>query len=175
MTAVLVVASLAAGVGTAAAAPAPDANGAPAPAVAPEPTAENNSTDGYRAVEPSQNWTDKPVLETELSADAASTSDSGSASSDGADGMTRQFLTFGPQGYTLTTFELREVGDNVEVWVADDLSWGVPGDRETPSISEAQVEHLADEFVLGDEVRDARVAVGPVHQLLRVDRAVEQQ
>ncbi|WP_232700862.1 immune inhibitor A domain-containing protein [Halobacterium wangiae] len=146
MTAVLVVASLAAGVGTAAAAPAPDANQGTAPAVAPEPTAENNSTDGYRAVEPSQNWTDKPVLETEISADGESASDSGSGGAQSTDGMTRQFLTSGPEGYTLTTFELREVGDNVEVWVATDLSWGVPGDRETPSISDRQAEHIAEEF-----------------------------
>ncbi|WP_232687322.1 immune inhibitor A domain-containing protein [Halobacterium zhouii] len=147
MVTVLLVASIAAGVGSAVAAPGTATTAPSDQALAPEPDTANNSTTEYRGIEPSQNWTDKPVLETDVSGDGASTSDSGSSSGSATDAqMTRQFLTSGPQGYTLRTFELREVGENVEVWVAANLSWGVAGDRPTPSISDEQAEHLADEF-----------------------------
>ncbi|WP_255152549.1 immune inhibitor A domain-containing protein [Halorarius halobius] len=113
----------------------------------------NETTEQYRGYEPSREWVDKPVNMDSApedftpSDDASASSDDGTASSSsGPEGMVRYYLTSGPSGYEFTEFRLYHVGDNIEVWVATDLSWGVAGDRPTPSISENQTEAIAAEF-----------------------------
>ncbi|RRJ32071.1 peptidase M6 [Halocatena pleomorpha] len=103
----------------------------------------NNSSQSPRPVEPSQEALEKPVhLES-----ASDTADRTTAASDTAsEGATRQFPTSRPNGYTFETFTLRGVGDNIEVWVANDMSWPDGDPRPTPSISDAQVDHLVSEF-----------------------------
>ena len=131
-------------VGTAAAADDAHARTGPA-AFAPDPpddqadnaTAIETSGD-YQPIEPPRNWTKGPVLETEITPTFGI--------QDASQGLTRQFLTSGPEGYRLMTFERRAVGENVEVWVATNLSWGVAGNRTTPSISDAQVQRMVSEF-----------------------------
>lgn len=46
--------------------------------------------------------------------------------------------------YYPKTYTLRSVGQNVEVWVADDLSF--PDDRPIPEITQEQVDHMVDVF-----------------------------
>jgi hypothetical protein len=48
--------------------------------------------------------------------------------------------------YFLTLFELRAVGENAEIWVQTDLSWGEGDPRVTPEITNEQCEYLAAEF-----------------------------
>ncbi|MFB3163722.1 peptidase M6 [Neobacillus sp. 179-J 1A1 HS] len=59
------------------------------------------------------------------------------------DGGTKQFLN---RGLKFKPFTLRSVGENVEIWVANDLSFK-PGDpRPAHVVTQAQVDKLRDEF-----------------------------
>lgn len=59
------------------------------------------------------------------------------------DGGTKLFLDF---NLTFQPFTLRSVGENVEVWVAEDVSYPMDDPRETPVITQEQVDYLRDEF-----------------------------
>lgn len=75
--------------------------------------------------------------------------DGGSASSEGSEsylteiGVTKYFLN---RNLKLKTFTLRSVGENVEIWVANNLSFPVGDPRPTPVITQEQVDKLRDEF-----------------------------
>ncbi|MCG8569597.1 MAG: immune inhibitor A [Spirochaetes bacterium] len=61
------------------------------------------------------------------------------------DGGTKTFLAYdGVNGYYLKDYTMRALGDNIEIWVANDLAY--PDDRETPVITQAQVDTMRDEF-----------------------------
>ena len=124
--------------------------------------AVNNSTDGkYRRIEPSQDATDKPVklgtvpdgLSENGSAEASSSgSESSSIVMDPSDedhelvGTTKQYLGSDVDGYYFKGFTLLALGDNVEVWVANDLAWPAGDSRANPTITESQAESLATQF-----------------------------
>ncbi|GKX28762.1 hypothetical protein SH1V18_12420 [Vallitalea longa] len=60
-------------------------------------------------------------------------------------GGTKYFLAYDEtNGYYLKTFTLRSLGETVELWIADDLSY--IDDRETPIINQQQVDHARDVF-----------------------------
>jgi hypothetical protein len=60
------------------------------------------------------------------------------------DGGTKFFLN---RELGFKTFTLRSVGENVEIWVANDLSFSEPGDtRPSHVVTQAQVDKLRDEF-----------------------------
>jgi immune inhibitor InhA-like protein len=60
-------------------------------------------------------------------------------------GGTKYFLAYDEiNGYYLKTFTLRSLGETVEIWIADDLSYN--DDRETPVINQQQVDHARDVF-----------------------------
>lgn len=61
------------------------------------------------------------------------------------DGGTKDFLGYDSiNGYYFKAYTLRSIGDNIEVWVADDLTF--QDDRTTPVITQEQVDRLKDEF-----------------------------
>ena len=151
-------------VGTGGAVAAPDASSPEdvrTPAFKPE-EAVNDSNDGkYRGIEPSQEYTDKPVMlgtaPDSLSgdgADGASSSDASSSSivMDPTDddhelvGTTKQYLGSDMSSYYFKEFTLLALGDNVEVWVANDLAWPAGDSRVNPTITESQAESLATQF-----------------------------
>ncbi|UCG01301.1 MAG: immune inhibitor A [Candidatus Heimdallarchaeota archaeon] len=51
-----------------------------------------------------------------------------------------------PYGYNYAWFELRGVGEHVEVWVQEDLSWPAGDPRETPVITDENVQNIIEEF-----------------------------
>ncbi|MFJ8263181.1 choice-of-anchor J domain-containing protein [Rummeliibacillus sp. NPDC094406] len=59
------------------------------------------------------------------------------------DGGTKVFLN---RNKKFKEFTLRSVGDNVEVWVAHDLSYGPNNPRQPDVVTQAQVDKLRDEF-----------------------------
>ncbi len=59
------------------------------------------------------------------------------------DGGTKVFLN---RNLDFKEFTLRSVGDNVEVWVANDLSYGPNNPRQPDVVTQAQVDKLRDEF-----------------------------
>lgn len=59
-------------------------------------------------------------------------------------GGTKKFLGHDIDGYYFKDFTLRSLGDDVEIWVADDLSY--PDDRPADVITQEQVDKLRDEF-----------------------------
>lgn len=59
------------------------------------------------------------------------------------DGGTKKFLT---NNLSLKDFTMRSVGDNVEIWVAHDLSYGPDNPREADVVTQAQVDKLRDEI-----------------------------
>ncbi|MEM3726737.1 MAG: immune inhibitor A, partial [Candidatus Bathyarchaeia archaeon] len=48
--------------------------------------------------------------------------------------------------YRLRTFQLRAIGNTVEIWVQTDLSWPSGDPRPTPVILDAQVQYILNEF-----------------------------
>ncbi len=60
------------------------------------------------------------------------------------DGGTKYFLGYDQGGYYFKTYTLRSIGDKVEVWVANDLSF--QDGRADPVVTQAQVDTLRDEF-----------------------------
>lgn len=61
------------------------------------------------------------------------------------DGGTKYWLGYDVfYGYGFKTYTLRSIGKNVEIWVADDLSF--EDDRPDPVITQEQVDRLRDEF-----------------------------
>lgn len=79
-------------------------------------------------------------LDGELQGEEASTN----ANSDFTfNGGTKYFLDY---ELSFKPFTLRSVGENVEVWVANDLSFPKGDPRPTPVITQAQVDKLAKEF-----------------------------
>ncbi len=59
-------------------------------------------------------------------------------------GGTKLFLGYDLNGYYFKSYTLRSIGQNVEIWVADDLAF--EDDRPTPVITQAEVDKLAGEF-----------------------------
>jgi hypothetical protein len=59
------------------------------------------------------------------------------------DGGTKYFLNI---NYAFKEFTLRSVGENVEIWVANDLSFPEGDERPAPVITQDQVDKLAQEF-----------------------------
>ncbi|UOQ46963.1 immune inhibitor A [Gracilibacillus caseinilyticus] len=59
------------------------------------------------------------------------------------DGGTKYFLN---RNLSLKTYTLRSVGDNVEIWVADDLSFPEGDTRPAHVVTQSQVDKLRDEF-----------------------------
>ncbi|WP_274323538.1 immune inhibitor A domain-containing protein [Halosimplex aquaticum] len=131
-----------------------------ADAVIPKEDQENTS-DGYRAIEPTRNWTDKPVdLDTapaEFSGAGASNGSvsvarSDSIAMDPSDedhplvGTSKQYLGSDQGSYYFKEYTLLSVGENIEVWVANDLSWPANDTRTDPTISEDQAEAMARQF-----------------------------
>lgn len=107
----------------------------------------NNSSEEPKPVEPSQEELDKPVLLGSAPEELNnSNGNNGQGPTTASEGATRFFLTSGPDGYTLTEFTLRGVGDNIEVWVANNMSWPTDDPRPTPTVTDKQVDHLVSEF-----------------------------
>ncbi|MDF2520049.1 MAG: peptidase, partial [Clostridia bacterium] len=62
------------------------------------------------------------------------------------DGGTKRFLGYdNTKGYYYKTYTLRSIGEHVEVWVANDLSFP-PGDNRVHVVTQQQVDMLRDEF-----------------------------
>lgn len=59
------------------------------------------------------------------------------------DGGTKKFLD---RNLSFKDFTLRSVGDNVEIWVANDLSYGPNNPKPADVVTQAQVDKLRDEF-----------------------------
>ncbi|MDF2889824.1 MAG: hypothetical protein K0R80_191 [Clostridia bacterium] len=59
------------------------------------------------------------------------------------DGGTKYFLN---RDLKLKTFTLRSVGENVEIWVANNLAFPVGDSRPAPVVTQEQVDKLRDEF-----------------------------
>jgi hypothetical protein len=59
------------------------------------------------------------------------------------DGGTKYFLN---RNLSLKTFTLRSVGENIEIWVANNLAFPAGDARPVPVITQAQVDELRDEF-----------------------------
>ncbi|WP_075618442.1 immune inhibitor A domain-containing protein [Paenisporosarcina indica] len=59
------------------------------------------------------------------------------------DGGTKSFLN---RNLAFKKFTLRSVGDNVEIWVADDLAYGPNNPKPADVVTQAQVDKLRDEF-----------------------------
>lgn len=63
------------------------------------------------------------------------------------DGGTKWFLALDTiYGYYVKTYTLRSVGEDVEIWVADDISYLPDDPRDDPVITQGQVDLLRDEF-----------------------------
>jgi len=162
LTIVVVLSTVAAGTGGAVASHSP--SGQPVQQVQPtsfRPDAVvNNSTHGeYRGFEPSRNETQKPVeLETMPSNLTGGTSAAGGASASSSIvmdpndsdsplvGTTKYYLGSDVNGYYFKQFTLVALGDNVEVWVANDLGWPAGDPRADLTVTEAQAEALARQF-----------------------------
>ncbi|WP_254543223.1 immune inhibitor A domain-containing protein [Halomarina pelagica] len=111
----------------------------------------------YRPTEVTPNDTRLPVDADTLPGDAAGASgDGASAAGSGGgtgstaaqEGQTKYFLAldYASGGYYFKEFTLREVGEEVEIWVAEDLSWPSDDPRSTPRVTDAQLDYLAEEF-----------------------------
>jgi hypothetical protein len=72
-----------------------------------------------------------------------STEDSTNDSTFTYDGGTKYFLN---RNLAFKTFTLRSVGNNVEIWVANNLSFPADDPRPVPVITQEQVDKLRDEF-----------------------------
>ena len=59
------------------------------------------------------------------------------------DGGTKKFLN---RNLSFKDFTLRSVGDNVEIWVANDLAYGPNNPKPADIVTQAQVDKLRDEF-----------------------------
>ncbi|WP_211655079.1 immune inhibitor A domain-containing protein [Planococcus alpniumensis] len=59
------------------------------------------------------------------------------------DGGTKKFLN---RNLSFKDFTLRSVGDNVEIWVANDLAYGPNNPKPADIVTQAQVDKLKDEF-----------------------------
>ncbi len=59
------------------------------------------------------------------------------------DGGTKYFLNY---ELSFKTFTLRSVGENIEIWVANNLAFPAGDTRPTPVITQEQVDNLRDEF-----------------------------
>ncbi|ANU14095.1 peptidase M23B [Planococcus halocryophilus Or1] len=59
------------------------------------------------------------------------------------DGGTKKFLN---RNLSFKDFTLRSVGDNVEIWVANDLSYGPDNPKPADVVTQVQVDKLRDEF-----------------------------
>ncbi|WP_235853555.1 M6 family metallopeptidase [Halosimplex salinum] len=160
MAAVVVLSMVTAGVGGVTAVSTADDDAEPSDRLIPRED-RGNVTDGYRAIEPTQNWTDKPVdLDTappnfpdgEGANGSASAAESDSIVMDPDDedhplvGTTKQYLGSDQGSYYFKEYTLLSVGDEIEVWVANDLSWPAGDSREDPTISESQAESMAEQF-----------------------------
>lgn len=74
-------------------------------------------------------------------------SDDAAADSDFTyDGGTKTFLGYRNGSYYLKDYTLRSVGENVEVWVADNLDFPTGDSRPAPIITQDQVDKVRDEF-----------------------------
>lgn len=65
------------------------------------------------------------------------------------DGGTKKFLAMdenSEESYYFKDFTLRAEGEEVEVWVADDLDYEKPNERPTPKVTQDYVDKLAKEF-----------------------------
>lgn len=62
------------------------------------------------------------------------------------DGGTKLFLGYDEGGYVFKEFTLRSIGQNVEVWIADDLSFPAGDGRPAHVIDQAQADSLSAEF-----------------------------
>lgn len=123
---------------------------------------ERNETDQeYRGYEPTREQLDKPVdlstvpedFSTEPDGDSgptAATSIDWNDSDDSSDPPevkdSKLFLASAPGGYYFKLFYLVAYEENVEVWVAGDLSWPAGDPRPDPTISEDQAEAMAQQF-----------------------------
>lgn len=143
LTAVLVLSAAAAGTGGGVVPQADDRSVVQSTVPTDDPA--NDSNQSPRPVEPSEEELEKPV-HLDSASEAADRNDSNGSVETASEGTTRQFLTSGPDGYTFETFTLRGVGDDIEVWVANDMSWPEDDPRPTPTVSDAQVDHLVSEF-----------------------------
>ncbi len=123
----------------------------------------NDTSTEYRAYEPTQEQVDKPVkLDTapeqfgvsdqQSSASGIQAMSSSSIIWDENDtdpelvGTTKQYLASDVDGYYFKNYSLVSIGDNVEVWVARNLSWPADDPRPDPTITEQQAETMAREF-----------------------------
>ena len=129
---------------------------------------EHNSTGGVEYVkgEPSQKSLDKPI-NFDSAPDRFTTTDSVHAgtlstladrdssiimdpSDDATDpdeiGTTKQYLGSDNDSYYFKNFTLLSVGDHVEVWVAQDMTWPENDSRTDPTVTEQQAEALRTEF-----------------------------
>lgn len=122
---------------------------------------ENDSETKYRGYEPTREELDKPVnLETAPDDFEVESVDQAGASPDESSSIiwnpndsdpaevetTKTYLGYDQGGYYFKTFALVSLGENVEVWVATNMSWPVDDPRQDPVITEEQAEALAQQF-----------------------------
>ncbi|MFC7155690.1 immune inhibitor A domain-containing protein [Halomarina halobia] len=111
----------------------------------------------YRPAAVTPNDTRHPVDANTLPEDAAGASGVGTSaagsggeagSTDAREGQRKYFLAldYASGGYYFKEFTLRKVGDGVEIWVAEDLAWSSDDPRETPQVTDEQLDYLAAEF-----------------------------
>ncbi|WP_394327613.1 peptidase M6 [Halogranum rubrum] len=123
----------------------------------------NDSTTKYRKGEPAADYFEHPDDPSSITVDSATSAAGGSGGSADAQsiemdpsddtedaelvGETKLFYTSGPDGYAFKQFTAVSVGDNVEVWVARNMSFPAADDpRQDPVISEEQAEALTEQF-----------------------------
>ncbi|MHB9288669.1 peptidase M6 [Halobacteriales archaeon Cl-PHB] len=121
----------------------------------------NDTATEYRGYEPTRDQVDKPVdlgsaPESFDGGDSqASTSGESAESSivwDDSDedpalvGTSKLYLGSDQSSYYFKEFRLVSIGDNVEVWVATDMTWPAGDSRPDPTITEQQAETMAQEF-----------------------------
>ncbi len=78
-----------------------------------------------------------------LNDEAAGSDESAADSTFTYDGGTKKFLN---RNLKFKDFTLRSVGDNVEIWVANDLSYGPDNPKPADVVTQEQVDKLRDEF-----------------------------
>ncbi len=81
----------------------------------------------------------------EINFDKESSSEENGSGGFTFNGGTKLFLGYDIESYYFKTYTLRSVGENVEIWVADDISYYNP-DREDPILTQEQVDMMRDEF-----------------------------
>lgn len=61
-------------------------------------------------------------------------------------GDEKYFLGYDTKGDDIKKYTLKKIGDNVEVWLANDHSWPEGDNRPVPKVTQKQIDNLVEEF-----------------------------